>query len=167
MALFVSLLCIIVIIWLLLQFAPQTYLEVFVDEASSENGYLKVSVSVQNTSRGRLTKQTVLLQSLAYGGDKALACPDNVPFKTSTVRSGEEPLEWHEPSEVFKGTRHLFPGETLTTERLVPLPEKAALVHVGLQFNAEQGPIEAVVSRFFTLNSSWETAAFYLVDKDS
>lgn len=164
MALFVSLLCIIAGVWLLLQFAPQTYLSVLIEDVDHAHGYLKISVTLQNTSRARIGKHTVLLQGLAYGADKGLRLPESVPFRTSSVRSGEEPLEWHEPREIFKDLAYLFPGETVTSECLVPLPAKAALVHVGVQFNASQGPVEALISRFFTLNHCWESAAIHLVD---
>ena len=50
---------------------------------------------------------------------------------------------------------------------MVPLPEKAALVHVGVQFNASQGPVEALISRFFALNHSWESAAIFLADESA
>jgi len=167
MALFVSLLCIIAGIWLLLQFAPQVYLDLSVDEADLDRGILKVTATVQNTSRSRLSKQTVLLQGLAYPGDKALKLPDHVPFKTAEVRSGEEPLAWQEPKELFRDVLLLFPGEVLTTECLVPLPQQADLVHIGLQFNAETGPVESLVSNVFSLKSRWETAAIHLVARDA
>lgn len=165
MALFVSLLCIIVGIWLLLQFAPQVYLDLSVDEVDLDRGVLKVTATVQNTSRARLSKQTVLLQGLAYPGDKALKLPDHVPFNTAEVRSGEEPLAWHEPKELFREVLLLFPGEALTTECLVPLPQEADIVHIGLQFNAHTGPIEALVSNVFSLKNRWETTAVHLVTK--
>ncbi|PLY01163.1 MAG: hypothetical protein C0624_11015 [Desulfuromonas sp.] len=163
MALFISLLCIIVAIWLLLQFAPQAYLEILIHEPAPDDRFLTATLSIRNTSRARMRKQTVLLQSLAYDHDKAIQLPDSVPFRTSSVRSGDEPLEWHEPKEVFKDVHYLFPGETLTSECLVPLPAEADIVHIGLQFNAAPPPLENLMGRFFTLNNSWETAAFKLL----
>jgi len=160
MALFVSLLCIIAGIWLLLQFAPQTYLEILIAEPSADDRFLRATVSIQNTSRSRIGKQTILFQSLAYTYDIAAQLTDGVPFNTSSVRSGEEPLAWHEPKEIFREVRYLFPGETLTTECLIPRPLDAEVIHVGLQFNGAQGPLENLVGRFFTLNRSWESSAF-------
>ena len=49
---------------------------------------------------------------------------------------------------------------------LVPCPKQAAVVHVGLQFNADPGVLENLAGRFFTLNKRWETAAIHLVRKD-
>jgi len=165
MALFVSLLCIIAGVWLLVQFAPQIYLDILVADPSADDRFLTATVTVQNTSRSRIGKQTILFQSLAYTDAAALKLTDGVPFKTSTVRSGEEPLAWQEPREIFRDVLYLFPGETLTTECLIPRPVDAQIIHVGLQFNAARGPLESLVSRFITLNSSWESSAFKLVDK--
>ena len=162
MTLFVSLLCIVAGIWLLLQFAPQAHLEILVDASCDNPDFILASVSLQNTSRSRIGKQTILFQSLGYDVRKAGLLGDHVPFNTSEVRNGEEPLEWHEPREIFREVDFLFPGEILTTECLVPRPKGDAVVHIGLQFNASTGATENLIGRFFTLNSRWETSAFHL-----
>jgi len=166
MSLFISLLCIIAGILLLLQFAPQVHLEIFIHENERREDFLPATISIHNTSRSRLTKQTILLQNLAYDSDKMARLPDSVPFKTSSVRSGEEPMDWHEPRELYKDLIHLFPGESLTTEVLIPCPKDAAAVHVGLQFNSAPGALENLIGRFFTLKSCWETGAYYLTSRD-
>jgi len=163
MALFVSLLCVIAGIWLLLQFAPQVYLDILITDPAADDRFLTATITVQNSSRSRIGKQTILLQCLAYSDETALKLTDGVPFKTSSVRSGEEPIAWQEPREIFRDVHYLFPGETLTTEYLIPRPADADIIHVGLQFNSAQGPLENLVGRFITLNRCWESAAFKLV----
>lgn len=160
MGVFVSILAILVSIWVLLQFAPRVRLDLDQEWIDVKAGLVKVKVTIENLSQGRLAKRTILLQVLSYPAESAPLLSESVPFNTEKVISGQEPLEWHEPQEICHGTGYFYPGEVKTVEMVFRVPNEEAVLHAGLQFNAAPGPLAALVNRFFTLSDSWTTTRF-------
>ena len=160
MSLFVSILAITATIWLLLQFTPRVRLDLTAEWLDPEAGLAKLKVRVENRSLAMLSKQSVLLQVLAYPLDKAPKLSEKVPFNTEHVAHGQEPLQWSDPEELCTGLQVFFPGEIATVEKICRLPDEGGVLHAGLQFTADVGPLYGLVSRLLQLNRVWTTTAF-------
>lgn len=69
-----------------------------------------------------------------------------VPFSQDAIPEKETPLSWREPSAILTHTKHIYPGEIISYERLYHYPQPAAIIHIGLQLEMRLGPLGKIAT---------------------
>jgi hypothetical protein len=129
------------------QLAPILKLRILPRWEDDSKEFLVVKFEIENRSRVRVASPIGRIQVLKHKVEKGAWMSHWVPFSKDTIRPGEHPTEWREPERIFTSTRHIFPGETISVERLYHLPENTVVLHIGLQVEIGMGLVGRIVTR--------------------
>jgi len=132
-AVFAVFLGLLATVFIFFQLAPVLRLELSATWLEPHRRRLLVVAHVANGSRVRVERPRVRLQVLDHALLPDAGFSEWVPFSKDRIRPAETPIRWREPVDIATTTRRLFPGESITLERLFPVDEDADLVHLGLQ----------------------------------
>jgi hypothetical protein len=143
-------------LFIFLQFAPVLALRILPTWPSDDTGWVILRIEVENKSRIRVHKQAIYLQILEHNVSVSSILSEWVPFEEKAVIPTEQPINWHEPVEIFKSTKGIDPGETLVAERLHYCQPNNVL-HVGLKVKAKLGFFGRIATQVRSWNHGWTT----------
>jgi hypothetical protein len=129
------------------QLAPILKLRILPRWEDDSKEFLVVKFEIENRSRVRVTSPKGRIQVLKHKVERGAWMSHWVPFSEDAILPDEHPTEWQEPAVLFTTTRHIFPGETISVERLYHLPEDTVVLHIGLQVEIEMGLVGRIVTR--------------------
>lgn len=152
-------------VFVLSKFVPKFHLEVEPLILRGSN-HLLLKLSMENISSVYAQKKHIRLQVLPYEERMNMRLSEWVPFSKNNIRSGEEPSEWLEATEVFSSTTGLYGGEKLSVQYLVPIPPRAKFLHVGFQYAANLSGIKLWLSGLFSSHEQWTTTLVVPVEEE-
>lgn len=143
-------------VFVFLQFAPILALRILPTWISDKTDGVILHIEVENKSRIRVHKQSILLQILEHHIPVGGILSEWVPFEEKDIIPTEQPINWNEPIEIFKSTRGIDPGEALVVERL-HYCHPGNILHVGLQVKAKLGIWGRIATQVRGWNQRWTT----------
>lgn len=143
----------IVAIFIFLHIAPRIQFSVSHWWPAGVTDICVLKVAITNVSHVLVKKERVLLQVRYH----TLA---EFPNLTEWIKFDES------AAEVFTSTDFLYPGETISVERPIPIPHNQPVAHVGVQFHPALSKFWALVSRVSGRKLQW-TTTFFLVSSNS
>ncbi len=129
------------------QLAPVLELRILPSWTDDTKQFLVLKFQVENKSRVRVYNPQGRIQILEHQIPPGASLSHWVPFDKDAVRPSEEPMEWHEPVAIFKSTKQIYPGETISFEQLHHCSQNNVVLHVGLQVRLELGLVGRIVTR--------------------
>ena len=143
------------------QLAPVLNLRILPSWTDDTKQFLILKFQVENKSRVRVHSPKGRIQVLEHEIQAGTFLSQWVPFDKNTIIPTEQPIEWHEPVEIFRSTKEIYPGEVISYERLYHCPQDRVALHVGLQVEIELG----FFGRMATRNTkSWrQTTTCFIV----
>ena len=129
------------------QLAPVLNLRILPRWEDDSKRFLVLKFEVENKSRVRVYSPKGRIQVLRHRVKEGASISHWVPFSEDAVRPEEPLIKWQEPEEIFKSTRQIFPGETISFERLYHFPQDAEVLHVGLQVEIKLGFFGRAITR--------------------
>jgi hypothetical protein len=146
------------------QLAPVLELRILPSWTDDTKQFLILKFQVENKSRVRVYNPQGRIQILEHQIPLGASLSHWVPFEQGAVRSSEEPIEWRNPVGIFKSTKQIYPGETISFERLYHCPQDNVVLHVGLQVKLELGLVGRIVTR---KREPWQQTATCFVVKQT
>jgi hypothetical protein len=128
------------------QFAPILNLRIIASWADEDREYLKLKFEIENKSRVRVNSPLARIQMLEHKLTETNLISEWVPFHRDAIKPEEAPIVWREPERVFKSTERIFPGETLSIERLVHCSQDKTILHIGFQVQLELGLLGKLIT---------------------
>jgi hypothetical protein len=119
------------------QLAPVLQLRIVPTWADERKEFLILRFEIENRSRVRIFAPKGRIQVLKHDIQPGASMSHWIPFREDAVKPDERPREWREPVEIFKSTLDIYPGETISFERIYDCPEDTVVVHAGLQVELE------------------------------
>lgn len=119
------------------QLAPVLQLQILPRWADDSKQYLILRFEIENKSRVRMYSPWGQIQVLKYRIEPGSSLSHWVSFGEDAIEPTEPPIEWSEPTKIFTSTREIYPGETISFERLYHFPEDTVILHLGLQVGLE------------------------------
>ena len=129
------------------QLAPVLDLRILPSWTDDTKQFLILKFQVENKSRVRVYSPRGRIQVLKHGIKAGTSMSHWVPFKKNAIIPTEQPIEWHEPVEIFRSTKEIYPGEVISFERLYHCPQEAIILHVGLQVELELHLVGRIATR--------------------
>ena len=146
------------------QLAPVLELRILPSWTDDTKQFLVLKFQIENKSRVRVYNPQGRIQVLEHQIPPGASLSHWVPFDKDAVRPSEEPIEWHEPVAVLKSPKQIYPGETISFERLYHCPQDDVVMHVGLQVRLELGLFGRIVTR---KREPWQQTATCFVVKQT
>jgi len=151
-------------VFIYFQFAPTVVLRILPTWADDSRQHLLVRFEIENKSKVRLNRPKGKIQILEYDIGNSGMLSQFVPFQYEDTPQGEEPIKWREPAKILTHTRQIYPGETISYERLYHYPHDAVIIHIGLQIELEL----SIWGRFVTRKrGSWRQTTTCFVVKET
>lgn len=116
-----------------------------------------VRLEVTNLSRVPVIKAFCRFQMLEHSISAQPNLREGVPFSVEYMQEQkpeDHPLAWQKPEEVLLSTSCLYPGETITVERLVAIANPNRYLHVALQFRGSMRWLSRTALRFWGIRRS-------------
>ena len=120
-------------IFVYFRLAPVLNLRILPTWADERKQFLILRFEIENKSRVRILAPKGRIQVLKHDIQPGASMSHWVPFTKDAIKSTEQPREWLEPVEILTHTVYIYPGETISFERIYHCPEDTVVVHVGLQ----------------------------------
>ena len=150
-------------IFIYFQLAPTVNLKILPTWADNAKEHLVIRFEIENKSKVRLNRPRGKIQILEYTIGKSNMMSQFVPFRQEDIPKGERPIEWREPVIILTNTKQIYPGETISYERLYHYPQEAVIIHIGLQIELELSFWGQIVTR---KRESWRQTTTCFVVKE-
>lgn len=142
---------------------PVLALEVEPRWADGKKELLILKLQIKNASGRHISNPNIRLQVLEHRIPDIVPCnspsailSEWVPFERQEIRANETPLDWHNPEKIFVTTRGIAPGEIISVEWCYSITHDAML-HIGLQVQANLGFLTGLARLSFRPKNSWTT----------
>ena len=143
------------------QFAPVLNLRIISSWADENMEYLKLKFEMENKSRVQVNSPLARIQILEHELRETNSISEWVPFRKGAIHPNEAPIVWREPVRVLESTERIYPGESISIERLLHCSQDKTIIHIGFQVELELSFLGKIITGRF---KSWrQTTTGFMV----